>query len=100
MSEKEGGKETKETVLDIKQIVDFLNHAFRQASQGMGKATRSKDGTKSVLYQAQIDFCYLIDEITRGPTYIVPKIVTDANELIAKLIELKAQQQQTAEAQA
>ncbi len=91
------GKE-KETVLDIKQIVDFLNHAFRVATQGMGKATRSKDGTKSQMYMWQSEFSYMIDEIGRGPTYIVPKIVTDCNELIAKISELKAHA--SAEAQA
>ena len=101
MSEKEQGKETreKETVLNIPQIVDFLNHAFRQATQGMGKATRSKDGVKNNLYQLQVDFSYMIDEIMRGPTYIVPKVVTDANALIAKAAELKAQPP-SAEAQA
>lgn len=100
MSVREQSKEgkEKETVLDIKQIVDFLNHAFRQATQGMGKATRSKDGVKSQMYVWQTEFSYMIDDITRGPTYIVPKIVTDCNELIAKLNELKAQA--SAEAQA
>lgn len=100
MSDKEQNKEgkEKETVLDVKQIVDFLNHAFRQATQGMGKATRSKDGMKSQMYQWQVEFCYMIDDILRGPTYIVPKIVTECNELIAKISELKAQA--TAEAQA
>jgi hypothetical protein len=91
------GKE-KETVLDIKQIVDFLNHAFRQATQGMGKATRSKDGSKSQMYIWQSEFSHMIDDIGRGPTYIVPKIVTDCNDLITKISELKAQG--AAEAQA
>jgi hypothetical protein len=102
MSEKEQPnrevKEGKETVLDVKQIVDFLNHAFRQATQGMGKATRSKDGTKTALYDLQVEFSYMIREITSGPTYIVPKIVTECNELIAKAGELKAHA--AAEAQA
>jgi len=75
------------------QIVDFLNHAFKQAIQGMGKAVRSKDGTKTALYQFHVDFSYMIDDIQRGPTYIVPKVVSECNEMIVKITELKAQSQ-------
>jgi len=100
MNEKKPVKEVKEVLGEKEkaQIVDFLSHAFKQASQGMGKAIRSKEGNKTTLYQLQVDFCYMIDEIQRGPTYIVPMIVTECNEMIAKIAELKAQQ--NAEAQA
>ena len=40
-------------------------------------------GTK--LYKFQVDFCYLIDEITRGPMYIVPKRIQATNALIGRL---------------
>ena len=75
MSNKEGKevKEgSKETVLDIKQITDYLNHAMRQASQGL-KATRSKDGVKSPLYELQVEFCYMMYEITSGPLRAVSR---------------------------
>jgi hypothetical protein len=75
--------------LDIPQIVTFLNHAFAKATQGMGRAARTvhKDltVTKTALYQLQVDFCYLIDDIQRSPLYIVPKLVAEANETIEKL---------------
>lgn len=103
MSERETSKEGKEEVkeLDVKQIVSFLNHAFREATQGMGKAIRSENGDKTVLYDLQVDFSYMLDNIQRGPKYIVPKVVTDCNAFIAKIAELKASiAQQKAEAQA
>lgn len=75
------------------QMVDFLSHAFKQAIQGMGKAVRFKDGTKTALYQFHVDFSYMIDDIQRGPTYIVPKVVSECNEMIVKITELKAHSQ-------
>lgn len=83
-----------ENKINIEQVVDYLSRAFNKASM---KAS-SKIGTKAVrtesddgrvytttLYNYQIEFCYLVNEIQRGPSYIVPKIIQDANDLIARL---------------
>lgn len=79
--------------INVDNVVRYLNHAFAKAMQ---KAT-SKIGNKALrtdvngkisttaLYDYQINFCYLIDDIERGPRYIAPKKIQEANELIAKL---------------
>lgn len=79
--------------INIDHVVRYLSHAFAKA---MTKAT-SKIGNKALrsvvngkvtttsLYDYQVQFCYLIDDIQRGPTYIAPKKIQEANELIAKL---------------
>ena len=64
--------------IDVNQVVSYLNHAFTNAIRGRG--SNNTKGTK--LYEYQTEFCYLINEIQRGPSYIVPKIIQDANELI------------------
>ncbi len=37
------------------------------------------------LHQYQVVFCFLVDEIQRGPEYILPKVIQDANQLIVAL---------------
>lgn len=83
-----------ENKINIEQVVNYLSHAFGKAAsraiQKVGsKAIRieNDDGSvdTSVLYDYQVEFCYLINEIQRGPSYIVPKIIQDTNDLISKL---------------
>ena len=79
--------------INIDHVVRYLNHAFAKAmSKATGKignkALRTeKKGkvTTTTLYDYQVKFCYLIDDIQRGPIYIAPKKIQEANELIAKL---------------
>lgn len=81
--------------IDTDQVVNYLSHSFEKTQQQVAprlgsKAHRHKKSTGKVpngttLYRYQVEFCYLIDEIQRGPQYIVPKIISDANELIAQL---------------
>jgi len=80
--------------INLPQVVNYLNHAFAKAMSkaipALGnKATRTvfDDGQveTTALYEYQVDFCYLVDEIQRGPTYIIPKVIQDANDLIARL---------------
>ncbi len=55
-------------------------------AQDRAKSAVGKDNTKgSRLYPFQVDFCYLIDEIMRGPTYIIPKRIQATNALITRL---------------
>lgn len=77
--------------IDVEQVVNYLNHAFTNAVQKVFGPrwildTRAKAGTKgTLLYEYQIEHCYLIDEIQRGPVYMLPKVISDANENIAML---------------
>lgn len=76
---------SEEQKINVEQVVQFLSRAF---SNAMNKASNvlgrdNSRGTK--LYEYQVEFCYLVDEILRGPVYIVPVHIQSANELIAKL---------------
>lgn len=62
----------------IDQSVKQLSSAFYKATRGSGeKAVR---GTN--LFQLQVDFCYMLDGIKRGPAYIAPKLISACNEFI------------------
>jgi hypothetical protein len=39
------------------------------------------------LYDFQVAHCYFVDEIQRGPTYMLPKVISDANANIAAMKE-------------
>lgn len=76
--------------IDVSRVVRHLNANFKAAIQKMGK--RNEKGTK--LHTLQVEFAYMIDEIQRGPVYLMPKVIADANDLIAgiQLEQIKAQQ--------
>lgn len=81
--------------IDTNQVVTYLNHAFDRAMQRVApvlgtKAHAPQEPTGTIpngntLYNYQVEFCYMIDEIQRGPRYIIPKIISNANELISEL---------------
>ena len=66
--------------INIPKTVGYLNRAFADTTRGMGKAVRSTE-----LYDLQNEFSYMIDGITRGPNYIVPKAIQQCNEFITKI---------------
>lgn len=76
--------------IDVSRVVRHLNANFKAAIQKLGK--RNEKGTK--LHKLQVDFAYMIDEIQRGPVYLMPKVIADANALIAdvQLEQIKAAQ--------
>ena len=80
-------KDTRDTKkIDVKQVVGFLSHSFANtAEEVFGPRTRAVKGT--LLYGYQVDFCHLIDEIQRGPRYMLPKVISSVNDLIAELKE-------------
>lgn len=63
------------------EIVNRLTRAFAKASRDMGKAVK---GTKA--YGMQVDFMYLINEVTRGPTCDHMKAVAACNAYIDTVI--------------
>ena len=77
-------KDTKK--IDVNQVVGYLSHSFANtAEEVFGPRPRAIKGT--TIYNYQTDFCYLIDDIQRGPRYMLPKVISSVNDLIAKLKE-------------
>lgn len=74
---------------DIERTISYLyrafsNAAFKASSIIGNRAERiSNTGATTELYNYQVDFAYLIDNIQRCPVYIMPKYVQEANDLIA-----------------
>lgn len=67
--------------IDTDQVSEHLNRVFQRATRGMKKNTK---GTK--LYDLQVEFCYYLNNIQRGPKYIIPKIIADCNEFIRETV--------------
>lgn len=85
MTEVTVSQQTKPAI-DSDRVVRHLNRNFDKAIREMGgKALKDKDGNPNKLYLYQVEFAYMIDEIQRGPVYLMPKIIADANELITKI---------------
>lgn len=85
--------------INVDEVVNYLNRAFSKAtskaSAELGnKAIRQKNHRgvveKTALYDFQVEFSYLIDNIQRGPGYIRPKVIQQANDLIHQVEEYKA----------
>lgn len=64
--------------LNTKEQVKKLNDAFHHVTRSMGK--NNVKGT--TLYQYQVDFAYLLDNIERGPTFQIPFLIYQAENLI------------------
>ena len=71
--------------INVEQVVNYLNHAFAKAAQKAIPNIGTKNHKGTLLYNYQTEFCHLVNEIERGPRYIVPKLITQANELIELL---------------
>ena len=71
--------------INVGQVVKYLNHAFSKAQQQAQPAVGNKNVRGTPLHDYQVEFAYLIDDIERGPTYIAPKKISEANELIERL---------------
>jgi len=65
------------------QTVSFLKHSFAMATRPLG--FKNHKGTK--LYDYQVDFSWIMHEITNGIPHSVPEYVKQANQLIAKIEE-------------
>lgn len=72
----------------IEKSVRYLQNQFSKVTAGMGKAVRAtKTQPATELYQLQVDFAYLIDEIQRGPRYFAPKVISECNEFLDNIIQ-------------
>lgn len=84
MTEHNVASETTVKVIDSDRVVRHLSRNFAQATRDMGKVVKGNQ-----LYTYQVEFAHMIDEIQRGPTYLMPKVIADANELIASILLAK-----------
>ncbi len=83
-----------ESEININDVVNYLNRAFNKAtyknSNIIGKQavrTMRIDGKweTTPLYDYQVDFAYLINEIQRAPLYNARKAIHKANYLIREI---------------
>lgn len=79
------GPRPEERKINTEQVVSYLSHAFVRAAQSAIKQIGNRNHKGTTLHMYQTEFCYLTDEIQRGPEYILPKVIQDANSLIAAL---------------
>ena len=87
--------------INVEQVVNYLNHTFAETAFEVFKTKTKAFRTSSLgkpiagtpLYYAQVEFCYLIDEIQRGPTYMLPKAISAANDFISSLKESAKQEE-------
>ena len=77
--------------INVEQVVKYLTHAFSKAQQQAILVVGNKNTKGTKLHMFQVDFSYMVDDIERGPAYIVPKKISEANELIEKLSTLTAE---------
>jgi hypothetical protein len=72
---------TERNAINTDQVCNHLSWLFNKATENMGKvALRGSE-----LHRLQVEFCYYVDEIKRGPKYIIPKVIADCNEFIADI---------------
>jgi len=71
--------------IEIDQAVSHLNFLFGKAQQRFTSSRPSSNVVGTELYTYQVEFCYKIDDIQRGPRYIIPKRIQEAHELIKDL---------------
>lgn len=71
--------------IDTAQVIKYLSVAFSKACQKKFPSEFGKVTKDSSLYPYQVEFCYLIDDIQRGPEYFVSRVITDANNLIERV---------------
>lgn len=69
--------------IDTAHVCQHLTWLFNNATNSMGRD--AVKGTR--LYTYQVDFAHYLNEIQRGATYIVPKVIADCNDFINGIIE-------------
>lgn len=85
------------TEVDVNQTLRYLTGAFARATAGMERASRVKDKqtnkfVTNELYDLQVNFCHFINEIERGPKYLVPKTISICNQFIGEIVASRSVQ--------
>lgn len=70
----------------LEKTMMFLVRSFAsttyKAAKIIGTKTETPTGAKTELYDYQVEFAYLLDNIKRCPQYFAPKYIQEANDLI------------------
>ncbi|MCB1711397.1 MAG: hypothetical protein KDH96_02595 [Candidatus Riesia sp.] len=66
---------------DSTQISKRLSYEFREKTKKLGN--KNEKGTK--LYELQVEFSHILNEIQRGPSFFIPKLLSDYQNLIKKI---------------
>lgn len=66
------------------KVVEDLSERFLNATTDRvgPKRIRRNNAKGTNLHKLQVEFAYMINEITSGPTYIAPKIIDNCNRFI------------------
>ena len=68
--------------IDSQKLVGVLSRKFRQTLENK-KAPRPIFGNAT--YQSQVEFCYQVDEMARGPVYMIPRRFQETQAWIDRL---------------
>lgn len=66
----------------IEKTVQHLSRSFRQATRGKGIGLKQGTDSQQQMYNWQVEFAYMIDDIQRGPVWNLPKKISDTNKFI------------------
>ena len=80
------------------KVVEDLSERFLDATTDrVGPKRIRRNNTKGTqLYKWQVEFAYMVHEITSGPSYIAPKIIDNANRFIDGIIKQRQEAAQPA----
>ena len=74
--------------ININQTISYLNYTFAEALKTASPIIGVKNTQGTPLHTYQVEYCYLIDEVQRGPSYSVPKTISQINDLINEVQNL------------
>lgn len=77
--------------INVDQVINYLNHSFAKMAENVFASRAAVKGAP--LYKFQIKHCYFVDEIKRGPTYMLPKVISNANDNIVAMKEWEKEQE-------
>lgn len=73
---------------------NYVNGIFLKATMELSKVFGSKNNTRgSILHDTQVEYCYLVKNITAGPDYIAPKFVSKVETLVDKINDFVSEYQ-------
>jgi len=70
---------------DVAKSLSYLENAFDKVTRNMPRAVRTNKDGPNELYKLQVEFMYLLNEITREPKFTALNAINRANVLINKL---------------
>lgn len=73
-------------IIDVPHTISHLNYLFyTEITNFKSKSPNNHSNAKgTTLYQYQVDFAYLINEIYNQPNYILPKFISQVHDLLDK----------------